>query len=959
MTGKDGKNERDVNKAITLIFRERYGWESEAEKTQRVIGHSGQRPDVIVKAHGQPVIIETEYPPNSGLEGDVKSRLDKHLYGYGKPASVIGVILPERLVKFDYDDLKREIQKGEDFRYYTISTDGKNTRFPEEGMLTGGLSDLAAIVSLVAIPWERIQKSVDLVYEKIALITKLLSNTDDIIKLKIAKRLGSKPSEQTWNMAGLMLINAGIFYEELSGILKEITPLMSINDGMLPSKTDILKAYSTVLKIDYASIFQESTNTLKELPDKIAASALEVVIDTVSKISALGVTKSGDMYGAIYQNMLDDRKRIAAYYTKPEAAALLTNLLLPSSTDKIWSSKEKLGNIRIVDFACGTGMLLTQAYHHIKHNAHKNIEGLHRVMIEKCFHGYDIFPIATHLTISNLAALAASVDFSDTNIVTMKIGPKKNIKIGVGYDLGSLDLLTRSSKQTYIATSQGGKSRKKKKTISINDNSFDYIVMNPPYTRMTNHTKKHTDPVPLFAVFDTSAEDQKKMAGLLKYTYGKTIADGNAGAASYFVALGDRKLKPGGKLGLVLPGSVPTGTSWKKFRKYMDEKYTNIMVITTESGSFSFGTKIREIILLAEKKKENIIVKKESRIKLIRLNETPKSRLLAVEIGKIIRQSYSKRLESDFGSTELLLGSTVIGSILDCPSDGNGEWSLNSAKNTQLASLANNIMDNTYDKMPITRIEKPANLDDDSTGLGSIKKIHRDIADNRNLVEINPRAPFILKNYSKISKFTSLWKNDHRTQRKLIIEPTNSLDVKPNATKIRVDNRWNTRTCVFINNNSAYNSQRLIAAYTKKKHLGGSAWVNVSLPKKYEKAFVIWCNSTFGIILYWFVSGSQQSGRGRMGVTAFREFPVLNLDQLSEKQIDDLSTLFDEVCHQELKPLNCAADDEIRKKIDSRILEILGMKIPLTDIYNGIKNEPQFGYRDKTSRKLKNNKNNS
>ncbi|MDA7940282.1 MAG: hypothetical protein MPJ04_07110, partial [Nitrosopumilus sp.] len=62
------------------------------------------------------------------------------------------------------------------------------------------------------------------------------------------------------------------------------------------------------------------------------------------------------------QRVVDDRKKIAAYYTKLEAAALLTNLLLPASTNEIWSSKEKLGNIRIVDFACGTGMLLTQAW---------------------------------------------------------------------------------------------------------------------------------------------------------------------------------------------------------------------------------------------------------------------------------------------------------------------------------------------------------------------------------------------------------------------------------------------------------------------------------------------------------------------------------------------------------------------------------------------------------------------
>ena len=57
-----------------------------------------------------------------------------------------------------------------------------------------------------------------------------------------------------------------------------------------------------------------------------------------------------------------------------------------------------------------------------------------------------------------------------------------------------------------------------------------------------------------------------------------TCYHGNAGIASAFVALADRKLKRGGILALVLPLSAAAGLSWQGFRRMLAADYGDLEV---------------------------------------------------------------------------------------------------------------------------------------------------------------------------------------------------------------------------------------------------------------------------------------------------------------------------------------------------------------------------------------------
>ena len=79
-----------------------------------------------------------------------------------------------------------------------------------------------------------------------------------------------------------------------------------------------------------------------------------------------------------------------------------------------WSSAEAIGRLRIGDFACGTGALLSAVYEQIaaRHErAGGDAQALHKVMMEEVLYGCDVMPSAVHITGSTLSGVEPSVRF--------------------------------------------------------------------------------------------------------------------------------------------------------------------------------------------------------------------------------------------------------------------------------------------------------------------------------------------------------------------------------------------------------------------------------------------------------------------------------------------------------------------------------------------------------------------
>lgn len=941
-------SEKEINLQIRDIFcKKNPDWDIPTERTRTVVGEKGRAPDIIIKTNeGGVVIIETEFSPASGLTGDVQSRLNVELEKIGKPDAIMGVILPTNLENIDERDTK--------LMYYVMYTEPSShqtsQRFPTRGYLEGTLYDLMTAVRQVSVPLDKINKCIELMQYSIAKISHTLqTELNTKTQQDIIGYIGQPDStnEQSLNMAALIILNAGIFHEELVRYRDDVQPLQKIKSVVL-DQAAVINAWEKILDIDYAPIFDNAVSILTILPSKTAADVLDEMHQAVSKIIALGVSKSGDVYGALYQNMLgSDRKKAAAFYTRPEAATLLAGLVMPSVSDPTWKDPKKLESMRIADFACGTGMLLTAAVRHVMNNSDTYDHTTHKHMLEEQVYGFDILPTATHLTASNLSGLVPQAVCDDMRIYQMPIGMMGKRERD-NPNLGSLDLIKSNAKFTVAGYRHSGKhGLDDTRAATIEDCSCDFILMNPPYVRSTTHDRTHTDSKSPFAVCGIPAETRLKMEFHSKKLFKHTCADGNAGFASYFLAIMNRALSAGGGFGIVLPATAAAGNSWSKVRSMLSRYYEELMVVFIGVGSggegikqratktYSSDTAINEILVIGRKihaSKKIPAKDATSRIILVLLDRLPHTNLEAQEIARSIRNETPNSLETDMGDTSIRLGETIVGRIFNCPAKGD-RWWVGRVSDTRLLSYVYNLAHGNINNIPISTLIQYAEMG----------KHHRDIWETN--PDGTPRGPFNKIPLYDTAKYKALWKNDSLTQRCMTVGPTLALEKKHNATPEHAQNVLNTATHTYLNAQVGYGAQRIIAAYTKEKHVGGSAWYNIILQNPaYEKTFVVWFNSIFGILTYWTYAGDQQQGRGRMSKTQFRILPILDFVKLTKKQIKDFDRLFDETCNETLLSISHLDEDPVRQKIDRGILKILGVECDdLNWLYRQIVEEPQFG----------------
>ena len=152
----------------------------------------------------------------------------------------------------------------------------------------------------------------------------------------------------------------------------------------------------------------------------------------------MGVARSHDLTGTIFQRLIADRKYLATFYTRPESAALLAHLAIPD--DGSWDDPERMRDFRVADYACGTGTLIHAAYRRIN-QLHLLSGGepadLHAHMMKEALTACDVLPSAVHLTASMLSSSHPAERYDGTRTIVTQYGKTED----GGVSIGSLDLL--------------------------------------------------------------------------------------------------------------------------------------------------------------------------------------------------------------------------------------------------------------------------------------------------------------------------------------------------------------------------------------------------------------------------------------------------------------------------------------------------------------------------------------
>ena len=954
-------DEHTINDAIAALLRKtRYAWRDSkvvrSETTQLFAGSKSRRPDILIaEPHTAPVVVETEVLPAINVEAEALSRLGEELSGSGQTVlSSIAIRLPQRLREMQSRALKQAIESANDldFALYTVKNEKEHTRHPQSGWLSGGVHDLSLLIQSATIPPVLIDEAANIleigVNQAAGLLDEFAASHPRAIQI-IADELQQQDSTQTRRMATTILANAFMFHENLArgpGALAGVRSLDELKSAPLGlSKSDILDEWRKILQVNYWPIFDISRRILQVIPSVNSGDLIDQLARTAQALVKRNLMRSHDLTGTVFQKLIADRKFLAAFYTTPASAALLVGLAVNSDAmlkDGDWGDPQQVKSLRIADFACGTGTLLSTAYQRIS-QLHELRGGdstkIHPEMMERALVGCDILPAATHLTASMLSGAHPTITYEGSAIFTQPYGLQEDGKIA----LGSIDLLRDKA---LLEGSQITAKAIEATRISEVDiwrfaphDSFDMVIMNPPFTRATNHEGRHENvPNPIFAAFGSSAEEQRAMADVAKKLTTGTIAHGNAGEASVFLALADRKLAKDGMLATVMPLSLLTGSSWQKCRSRLAESYENLILISiagsdSKSLSFSADTGMGECLVIGKRNG-----KRQSRATFIVLNKSPEypayGDVIARQIRQLINDNAIRALEdSPVGGTHISVGGELVGQAIDVPLPRSGSWKLARIADLSLAQSAYHLADKNRIWLPTQN--NPIEIAMSSVGqTGKIGPIGRDI--NGTNPDGSIRGPFELRQLRPdgVPTYPVLWAHNLERERTLIFEADREgvpRHVDTAAAQSIIDEKaaqvFDTATHCHHNVDFRFNSQSTAMQFTKRQTIGGRAWISIQLPNaELEKVLVLWANTVLGLLMYWWHSSKQQPGRGSIPKVALQSLPVLDVTALSTNQLQHASQLFDEMCELPLKPVHELGIDINRKLLDQRFYgEILGL----------------------------------
>lgn len=900
------------------------------EQTNVISGEPALQPDIIVRhPGGVPVAVETEYTPATTVEDDARQRLGKTLETTGTTIEQsIAVRIPGVMARVIQRNLRQEIERAQ-LEFCLLSGEpNAHDRWPSAGWLHGSVDDLANCIERAALSENRVARGMEILEAGIGQTAGLLRDTcaDTPATLEsIANCLHQRDGAQTSRMAMAILANALTFHSVIAGAHQVDTLDQLRNPQGHLSKTRVLDAWRHILdNINYWPIFKISSDILLPIQNGTAFAILDRLAGVAADLVALGATSQQDLCGRMFQRLITDRKFLATFYTLPSSAGLLSELAAARLTAN-WTNETALLSLRVGDFACGTGALLNASYYAILaryRRAGGDDAQLHARMMENVLVGADIMPAASHLTASVLSNAHPTVTFTNTSIVTLPYGEQPQ-ETGRNVSIGALDLIDAEQTRPLFGTGHQrlrGDQPVYDAELPLRHGTFDLVIMNPPFTRSTGHeAEKVGVPAPAFAGFATKDDEMRLMSRRLASIRNETsVGHGNAGLASHFVDLAHVKVKcPGGVIALVLPASFLQGKSWVAARDLLRHNYRDVVIVSiatagSKDRAFSADTNQAEVLFVGVRREPT--EDGDDTLCFVNLFRRPETVLEAVTMAQAVQHISGDR---EFGS--ITIGSTERAGCFIKSSMGSTACA--GLKETAVAHALQGLVRGEL-RMPRLNRVVPIPVTELSS-LGERGLYHMDISGEELNKAGMPRGPFDIVAYdpNQVPTFPVLWSHDAQRERQLVVMPDCAGEVRAGCAD-HANLTW-TRTASRLHYNRDFqiNSQPLGACITEELTIGGHAWPNFRCrDPRWEKALVLWANSTLGVILFWWMGTRQHRGRARITISRLPFLPVLDPRDFDERQFELVDEVFAEFRGRNLLPANEAWRDTVRQALDRRLL---------------------------------------
>lgn len=938
------------------------GWTVSAEAT-RTLTNAGLRPDIVIETGAAPIAVETEYHPAPQVEDDAIARIGETVSSSGRVIEVaIAVRLPTMLGDITPAEMPRTLSQRDDLEWCVWIEGADAVRFPGAGWLRGGINELAGFVETVAVSERRLAAAADAFENAVlmaarALRSRLVMN-EAFGRLRLmAEPLHQDDSEQTTLMSVAVIANALVFQETLSGATE--MPAVETMKSEFGNYTvhRVADTWLEILKTNYWPVFAIARNILRPIPEAAAQEMFRRLVPVAIELSEVGATTVQDLAGQMFGRLIADRKFLATFYTLPASASLLAELAVSQFDVQVnWADPLTVGQLRVADFACGTGALLSAAYRRIASRVRRaNIadgvdtsKRLHAAFMEDILIGCDIMPAAVHLTASMLSSAHPATPFGDTRIHLMPYGYPEGDKSRLAA-IGSLELLGDERVASLFGTGRtrtGGTGDVADNDVNgagfeIDDSTMDLVIQNPPYTRPNGpEAEKLGVPIPSFAGFDTDEDEQQAMSKRLKYLYrGKKspAAEGNAGLATNFIDLADAKLRPRGVLALVLPATVVSGDGWRATRCLLARRYRDISIITLAAGtdrSFSADTGMAEALIVATKRHEEVATEVgiAEDVEWVSLTHRPHNPAEAVAMAQSIRAA------SNGPPKFLTLGTESVGCRIRARITEGG---CAHAADPSVPATASGLRCGHLSLPRLAQIEAPITYLGELGTAGPQNRVFDDTRIRIDKATGEPRFDAAgnpihngafnisrLLSAGQAVEYPTLWAHDAASGResRLVVEPDRDLRPWPEHRE-RAKEVWKSATRLHYNRDFRLNSQMLSSCITPQRALGGVAWPSFIVDDtSWERPLALWANTILGLVGHWWIGTRQHNGRVRLSIRLLPELPALDCRALAPEQLTALDQIFADFEQQQFLPANEAWRDEIRQALDAAVLcDALGL----------------------------------
>ncbi len=930
---KQRNREEVVNTQLAILIS-KLGVTADAET---IHVHGKHRPDVLFQMFGLRVVIEGKFDDHSSAEKVVfDDALRRVTSGIAHIACAVIYPKPLRsapttkiLATFGKVSLRyRIVTETHETDWYTGSpADIMNAlRRAQETLTKDDIVDQAA-------------KALSLQLETVSGLwvgqTGACDRLSNILGINPPK--GESPEKATERrdtaakVSALVLANAYIFQEQLAKSDTRVDTLRRIkkNPNIVGETADHWRWIWE--NINYVPIFQLGEKVLTELPESPSSTrAVEALLGEAQTICRQQAALRHDLMGRIYHRLLHEAKFLGTYYTSVSAATLLLKLALSLDWKQDFASPRKLADFKVADLACGTGTLLMAAAQALMDRficdrtsqdlslSDNDISVFHQTLMQNILHGYDVLPTAVHLTASTLALLAPDVAFRNMNLFVMPMGIDKG---GLQPRLGSLDFLGDSLEtwtqfsldNTHLDTMKTGASSASYTRATVP--KLDLCVMNPPFVSSRYGNR----------LFGSLPKERAALQKELSKQAKKLGVSATAGLGALFVPLAEKHVNIGGRIAFVLPVALATGEAWGTIRRRIATGFHLEIVITShdsERPNFSESTSLSEILFIARR-----LAKKEKAGATIYVNlwQNPRSihealnhaTRISAEIATIKgREGQNRFIQSSAG---------VLGEITSLPAPVDSEnwtgaifaqcylmqahWALNTKNEVWLPG------ESKGHKISLCRLDE----------LGPLGYDARDIFD----------AFDVDKTATTWSPYPAFWNHDAKKVVTVAQKPNATLLARTEALpgrKLKVANTvWSKAGHILLVSRLWPVTHRVLAIGLTKKTLGNTWWAfdDSMLNAKQRKVFLLWMNSTLGILSYFGRRAITRSAWMQMKKPAWSSMPVLDVRALTKTKLNILSKAYDDLSKKNLAPIAHLDSDPVRMKIDA----VLGKVLRIPDLH--------------------------